>query len=899
MYEILYYDQLDVKQLEKKFSKVIKQLSAADFSSAEVKKLKPSGYYRAKLDAANRLLFMPARYEGQQYLLILEVIKNHDYASSRFLRGVSTIDEQRIEKIEQDSLMLVSKPSQQRVHCLDKFIVFDDTQSSILQYPLPLIVIGSAGSGKTSVTLEKLKSLTGDILYVSLSSYLVQHTQRVYFSHQYENNKQNIDFLSLQEYIESILIPAGREITVADFNRWISKQHRSKALQDGQKLFEEIRGVITGADPQTAYLSRDNYLSLGVKQSIYLQEARAEVYSLFEKYLQLLKQGEYYDSNILAHAYYDKAKPHYDAVVVDEVQDFTNSQLALVLEGLAKPDQFLLCGDANQIVHPNFFSWSKLKSFFYQDEALQTRDITRILTKNYRNSPEVTELANRILKFKNYRFGSIDKESHYLVESTTKMHGVVNCVQTEAKHLQNINAKTSQSTHYAVLVLDQHDKLRAEKIFATPLIFTVQEAKGLEYENVILYNFVSTEEKYQIIAKGCDQSFLSEDFSYGRAKAKTDKSLETYKFYINALYVAITRSIKNVYLLEDDPKHRFLQLLDINEIKTVDIDVQKSTREEWQKEASKLSQQGKTEQADAIKDKILRSSEPPWQVMTGEIFAEFSVNTINADKVNKKDAIKLLNYAVLYHYLGWIARLQQRGIKAASNTQRSVVLMEEQYFADYAYRNSKALMNNINRYGVEFRNPFNFTPLMCAAYMGNSDHAALLLDLGADIDAIDNEGRDAHMIALTRALDDSKWLKNKFVHMYAMLRPEAISLRVDNRLIKIDSHKSEYFILLLMNGVRKKILAQREDATGNVAFKAKELSMQLRDFPDSIVPAYRKKQTYINSLLARNEESSNYPSNRKLFVRVKLGLYIINPELQLRVKQQWCPLVSLPVPTEA
>ena len=29
-------------------------------------------------------------------------------------------------------------------------------------------------------------------------------------------------------------------------------------------------------------------------------------------------------------------------------------------------------------------------------------------------------------------------------------------------------------------------------------------------------------------------------------------------------------------------------------------------------------------------------------------------------------------------------------------------------------------------------------------------------------------------------------------------------------------------------------------------------------FPDSIVPAYRKRRTYINSLLARNEIKSDY-----------------------------------------
>ncbi len=58
------------------------------------------------------------------------------------------------------------------------------------------------------------------------------------------------------------------------------------------------------------------------------------------------------------------AQPTYDFMVVDEVQDLTSVQLALLLKTLAKPGQFLLCGDSNQIVHPNFFSWAAVRAQF-------------------------------------------------------------------------------------------------------------------------------------------------------------------------------------------------------------------------------------------------------------------------------------------------------------------------------------------------------------------------------------------------------------------------------------------------------------------------------------------------------------------------------------------------------
>ena len=48
---------------------------------------------------------------------------------------------------------------------------------------------------------------------------------------------------------------------------------------------------------------------------------------------------------------------------------------------LETPTAFLLCGDANQIVHPNFFSWSKVKSLFYaqETEAVAAPDMESII----------------------------------------------------------------------------------------------------------------------------------------------------------------------------------------------------------------------------------------------------------------------------------------------------------------------------------------------------------------------------------------------------------------------------------------------------------------------------------------------------------------------------------------
>ena len=123
-----------------------------------------------------------------------------------------------------------------------------------------------------------------------------------------------------------------------------------------------------------------------------------------------------YDRNLVAHEWRRYAAPRYDFVVVDEVQDLTMVQLALVLATLKRPGHFLLCGDSNQIVHPNFFSWSRVKTLFWRDEALAQKQELKVLRANFRNGREATRVANALLKIKHRRFGSIDRESNFLVE---------------------------------------------------------------------------------------------------------------------------------------------------------------------------------------------------------------------------------------------------------------------------------------------------------------------------------------------------------------------------------------------------------------------------------------------------------------------------------------------------
>src|SRR5205807_698873 len=85
--------------------------------------------------------------------------------------------------------------SRRQFELLDKPLVFDDAQEAVYRHAAPLVIVGSAGSGKTAVTLSKLRDATGRVLYVTQSAYLAQSARSLYDAHGYENAGQEAEFL--------------------------------------------------------------------------------------------------------------------------------------------------------------------------------------------------------------------------------------------------------------------------------------------------------------------------------------------------------------------------------------------------------------------------------------------------------------------------------------------------------------------------------------------------------------------------------------------------------------------------------------------------------------------------------------------------------------------------------
>lgn len=901
--KILEYIGLDVSRHKAQYSKVVAAIEKGDFRSADVKKLTNmthGRFYRAKLDYANRLLFSIIRHGDEVYALMLEVIENHGYDKSRFLRGAA-VDEDNLPDIEPAQVAMEAEPvryihpQRREIHLLDKVISFDDAQDAVYRMPPPLIVVGSAGSGKTMLTLEKLKHTEGEALYVTLSAYLAQSARNLYYANGFEKEGQDTTFYSYREFLESIHVPKGREATWRDFNDWFVRMRQQFKGLEAHHAFEEIRGVVT-ADAG-GILSRNAYLDLGVRQSIFQRDQRELLYNLFEKYREWLAETGLYDLNLVSHEWRSAVLPRYDFVVVDEVQDLTNAQLSLILKSLKKPSHFLLCGDSNQIVHPNFFSWSNVKSLFWSDPNLAEKQELKVLRTNFRNSPETTQIANTLLKIKHKRFGSIDRESNFLVDAVTENSGEVTLLNDKDAVKKELNQKTMGSAQVAVLVLRDEDKATARRFFQTPLIFSIHEAKGLEYENIVLYRFVSDHRaEFAEIADGVtEKDLLVEKLEYGRAKDKTDKSLEIYKFYVNALYVALTRAIKNVYLIESDTGHRLLGLLNLRTPSdTVRVTAKTSTLDDWQKEARKLELQGKQEQADAIRTTILKEIPVPWPVLEETRLRE-SLTKVFSEKVQgSKFKHQLYEYAAAYDEPVLAECLANNvGFNQAKNFEKEHSAFGYKHLMPYYRNNLKDILRQCEQYGIDHRTAMNLTPLMAASIAGNVPLIETLLERGANNGLTDHLGRNALHWAMIEAFRAPRYAKGAFSTIYELIAPASIDFMVGERLVRIDRHLSEYFLLQTLWALFKTRFTNPK-WYNPAAFNTAIILDAWQHLPANVLKPERNKRQHISSVLSRNEANRDYAYNRRLFKRLSQGWYQFNPDLFVRQNVveggTWMPL---------
>ena len=895
----LTYAGLAPGDLAGKVDKVRAAIERDDFRSPDIKKLGIGGFYRARLDDAARLLLQFVEFRGATACLGLEVIRGHAYDRSRFLRG-APVDESKLED-SQAPAQVESRPvrylhpTRPDFFYLDKPLSLDDQQDAALRQRAPMVLVGSAGSGKTALLLQRLRQVPGRVAYVTESKWLAESSRGIYVAFGGAPEEQEADFLSYRQLLEAVSVPEGRPVSFRDFTAFFEPHRQKIRFADSHQAFEELRGVLT-AEPEGP-LTRAAYLGLGVRQSMFDAGQRSLLFDLFERYRAWLAEKNLYEPNLVAHAWLSKMEPTYDFVAVDEVQDLTNVQLSLVLRSLKAPGQFVIAGDANQIVHPNFFSWSKVKSLFWRGLREAHETDVHLLDVSYRNSDAVTSTANGVLRLKHARFGSIDRESNFLMRPLAGVAGSVSALAAGSAAVKELDEKTRRSTKVAVIVLREEHKAEARQQLHTPLVFSIHEAKGLEYETVIVYRLLSVERR--LFAELCEgiepEDLAASELTYRRAKDKSDKSLELYKFFVNALYVALTRAVKHVFLVEDDTGQPLLRLLGVGaSASAAAVAAEKSSPEEWQREAHRLEAQGKQEQADAIRTQVLELKKVPWTVLDDANLRALATRALAPSSVSNKARQQLFEHACFHEEELVLKRLVEARFAPADQDEAQLSRVARRGLDGFDGKNFKEVLARTEVYGVDYRAPLGLTPLMLAAFAGNVALVEALLGRGASPEARDHAGRTALHWALRRAYRDSAFAAGAFGTVFDLVAPSSFDVEAGGRLLQIGREMGEFFffstLVARFDELYRFRLGRLEGVT--TEFFLRE-PFQL--FPAVVIKPARKNRVYLSGLLARNEPGSAYAPNRQLWIRERHGHYAPNPALSLRVAlpdgtDAWVPL---------
>ena len=277
----------------------------------------------------------------------------------------------------------------------------------------------------------------------------------------------------------------------------------------------EIKSFIKGSSQALlttdGYLSFDKYCKLGRKIAPDFVGKRETVYKLFMKYESLKRRNRYFDECDVVFNLYQRLSKLDDVnwcihqFYIDEVQDFTQAELTLLLHCCRWPNGLFLTGDtAQSIMRGVSFRFSDLRSVFHYinenvDQSRGQKTFVKVpplhdLTQNFRSHSGILQLAASVIDLlMNFFISSLD----VLPRDQGMFPGpmpvlLLSCEFSDLVLLLKGNRRESSAIEFgarqAIIVQSEEAKETVRKKIKA-IVLTVFESKGLEFDDVVLYNF--------------------------------------------------------------------------------------------------------------------------------------------------------------------------------------------------------------------------------------------------------------------------------------------------------------------------------------------------------------------------------------------------------------------------
>ncbi|OMJ83259.1 hypothetical protein SteCoe_15847 [Stentor coeruleus] len=366
---------------------------------------------------------------------------------------------------------------------------------------------------------------------------------------------------------------------------------KMKCRHSALVLWTEITAYIKGSSTSHMYpgyyLPNIVYANKGRKQSLLSREEKLEIWELFIEYEKWKVSCRAYDFQDIVNYILSQIKYHgyigipIHYMMVDEVQDLTPATITLLIH--VTKEKLMFSGDTAQTIAKGVgFRFCDLETLFYDSELAKPKIYQ--LTMNFRTHNQILAMANSIVALLETLFPqTIDK----MAKETSMIDGPRPKIISSSDHLHLFNVlfgfEKTQSVSQAqfgcnqvIIVRSQETKEKLHPLLSHALCLTVFEAKGLEFDDVVLYNFFTdsevSNEKWKILSniKRMD-SFTSykpknfEDLTKAVPKLKCMSNFDQSKLSLlctelKNLYVAITRPKKNLIIFDENPdKRRFME----------------------------------------------------------------------------------------------------------------------------------------------------------------------------------------------------------------------------------------------------------------------------------------------------------------------------------------------------
>ncbi|XP_062576553.1 TPR and ankyrin repeat-containing protein 1-like [Saccostrea cucullata] len=299
------------------------------------------------------------------------------------------------------------------------------------------------------------------------------------------------------------------------------------------EIISFIKGSYEALFTKLGYLSKEEYIEHGRKKAPNFTGERETIYEIFLKYKHYLKQHCLFDEtdvvrnifNRMGHFRKDEWK--IQEIYVDETQDFTQAELYLLLNICQNPNDMFLTGDtAQSIMRGISFRFKDLRSLFYHAKKsqepftdIQIPEKIHQLTHNYRSHTGILWLASSILdilvKYFPESFDPLQKDqglfqgpAPILLESCD-----VSDLAVILKGKKQSTSRIEFGAHQAVLVVNDEARDNLPDELQQGIVLTIYEAKGLEFDDILLYNFFKdsqAEKEWRIVTNFLENIRISE-----------------------------------------------------------------------------------------------------------------------------------------------------------------------------------------------------------------------------------------------------------------------------------------------------------------------------------------------------------------------------------------------------